>query len=49
MVNLFFNVTPTEIKVDGDSIDVAMVINEGQQATIQRCGVLWEIPKPTSK
>ncbi|MBP6515711.1 MAG: outer membrane protein assembly factor [Chitinophagales bacterium] len=32
---LFFNVTPTEIKVDGDSIDVAMVINEGQQATIR--------------
>lgn len=32
---LFFNITPTEIKVEGDSIDIALVVNEGQQATIR--------------
>lgn len=32
---LFFNITPTEVKVDGDSIDVAMMVTEGQQATIR--------------
>jgi len=33
---LFFRVTPTEIKVDGDSIDVEMRVYEGAQATINR-------------
>lgn len=32
---LFFNVTPLEVKVDGDSIDVELRVNEGQQATIR--------------
>lgn len=32
---LFFNITPTEIRVEGDSIDLALVVNEGQQATIR--------------
>jgi outer membrane protein insertion porin family len=32
---LFFSVTPLEVKVDGDSIDVEMRINEGPQATIR--------------
>jgi outer membrane protein insertion porin family len=33
---LFFRVTPTEVKVDGDSIDIEMRVYEGQQATINR-------------
>lgn len=33
---LFFRVTPVEVKVDGDSIDVEMRIQEGPQATIKR-------------
>lgn len=32
---LFFSVTPLEIKVDGDSIDIELRINEGTQATIR--------------
>lgn len=32
---LFFSVTPLEIKVEGDSIDVEMRVNEGPQATIR--------------
>ena len=31
---LFFNVTPVEVRIEGDSIDVEMVIFEGEQATI---------------
>lgn len=33
---LFFSVTPVEVRIDGDSIDVEMRIFEGQQATINR-------------
>jgi outer membrane protein insertion porin family len=33
---LFFNVEPTEVKVDNDSIDVEMRIYEGKQATISK-------------
>jgi len=32
---LFFNVTPVEVAVEGDSIDVEMRIREGSQATIK--------------
>jgi outer membrane protein insertion porin family len=32
---LFFTITPMEVKVDGDSIDVELRVNEGQQATIR--------------
>lgn len=31
---LFFNVQPTEVRIDGDSVDVEMRIYEGKQATI---------------
>lgn len=31
---LFFSITPAEVKVDGDSIDVELRISEGPQATI---------------
>lgn len=31
---LFFSITPAEVKVDGDSIDVELRITEGPQATI---------------
>ena len=37
---LFFNISPTEIKVDGDSIDVELRINEGQQAIINEVRIL---------
>lgn len=33
---LFFNVEPTEVKIENDSIDVEMRIYEGKQATINR-------------
>jgi len=33
---LFFNVTPIERRVDGDSIDIEMRIIEGEQATINK-------------
>lgn len=33
---LFFNVTPLEVKVEGDSIDMEMRISEGEPATINR-------------
>lgn len=33
---LFFRVSPTEVKVEGDSIDVEMRVYEGQQATISK-------------
>jgi outer membrane protein insertion porin family len=33
---LFFSITPVEVKVEGDSIDVEMRIQEGPQATIKR-------------
>ncbi|MCS6818457.1 MAG: POTRA domain-containing protein [Chitinophagales bacterium] len=32
---LFFNVTPLEVKIEDDSIDVELRINEGPQATIK--------------
>lgn len=31
---LFFNVTPVELSIDGDSVDVEMRISEGKQATL---------------
>lgn len=37
---LFFSVTPMEIKVDGDSIDLELRINEGAQATIREVRIL---------
>lgn len=33
---LFFRLTPVETRIDGDSIDLEMRINEGQQATINK-------------
>ncbi len=33
---LFFNVQPVELRIEGDSIDVEMRINEGTQATINK-------------
>lgn len=33
---LFFNCTPVEVAVEGDSIDIEMRITEGKQATINR-------------
>ena len=33
---LFFSVTPVEIKIDGDSVDLEMRIYEGAQATIRK-------------
>ncbi len=33
---LYFNADPQEISVDGDSIDVDILINEGKQATINK-------------
>ncbi len=37
---LFFSVTPMEIKVEGDSIDLELRINEGAQATIREVRIL---------
>ena len=37
---LFFSVTPMEIKVEGDSIDLELRINEGAQATINEVRIL---------
>lgn len=37
---LFFSVTPMEVKVDGDSIDIELRINEGAQATIGEVRIL---------
>ncbi|GAB3327790.1 outer membrane protein assembly factor BamA [Marivirga atlantica] len=36
---LFFNVTPVEVKVDSDSIDVEMRIYEGSKATISEVNI----------
>ncbi|MGF1534540.1 MAG: outer membrane protein assembly factor BamA [Bernardetiaceae bacterium] len=33
---LFFNVTPAEVRIEGDSIDVEMRVFEGEQATINK-------------
>lgn len=33
---LFFNVTPAEVRVEGDSIDIEMRVFEGEQATINK-------------
>lgn len=33
---LFFSVTPVEVKIDGDSVDLEMRIYEGAQATIRK-------------
>ncbi len=37
---LFFSVTPMEVKIDGDSIDLELRINEGAQATIREVRIL---------
>lgn len=37
---LFFSIQPTEIKVDGDSIDVELRITEGPQATINEVRIM---------
>jgi outer membrane protein insertion porin family len=37
---LFFSITPAEVRVDGDSIDVELRINEGPQATINEVRIL---------
>ena len=37
---LFFNVTPMEVKIDGDSIDLELRINEGAQATINEVRIV---------
>ncbi|HRN95373.1 MAG TPA: POTRA domain-containing protein, partial [Chitinophagales bacterium] len=37
---LFFSVTPMEVKIEGDSIDVELRINEGPQATIKDVRIL---------
>lgn len=37
---LFFNVTPVEVKVENDSIDLEMRIYEGKQARINRISIL---------
>ncbi|MBX2904198.1 MAG: BamA/TamA family outer membrane protein [Chitinophagales bacterium] len=37
---LFFSVTPMEVKIDDDSIDVELRINEGPQATIKDVRIL---------
>ncbi|MFN8321544.1 MAG: POTRA domain-containing protein [Chitinophagales bacterium] len=37
---LFFSVTPMEVKIDGDSIDLELRINEGAQATINEVRIL---------
>ena len=37
---LFFSVSPLEVKVDGDSIDLELRINEGAQATINEVRIL---------
>ncbi|HLP53197.1 MAG TPA: POTRA domain-containing protein [Chitinophagales bacterium] len=37
---LFFSVTPMEVKIEGDSIDIELRINEGAQATIREVRIL---------
>jgi outer membrane protein insertion porin family len=37
---LFFGVTPMEVMVEGDSIDLELRINEGAQATIREVRIL---------
>ena len=37
---LFFSVTPMEVKIDGDSIDLELRINEGAQATINEIRII---------
>jgi outer membrane protein insertion porin family len=37
---LFFSVTPMEVKVDGDSIDLELRISEGAQATINEVRIM---------
>ncbi len=36
---LFFNVTPIEVRVEGDSIDVELRVSEGPQATINQVNI----------
>ena len=36
---LFFNVTPVEVRIDGDSIDIEMRVYEGAQATISQVNI----------
>lgn len=40
---LFFNVTPVEVSVDNDSIDIEMRIYEGKQARINRVTIVGNI------
>lgn len=37
---LFFSVTPLEVKVEGDSIDIELRISEGSQATINKVTII---------
>ncbi len=37
---LFFSVTPLEVKVEGDSIDIELRVNEGAQATIREVRIV---------
>jgi outer membrane protein insertion porin family len=37
---LFFNVTPMEVKIEGDSIDLELRISEGAQATINEVRII---------
>jgi outer membrane protein insertion porin family len=37
---LFFSITPAEVRVDGDSIDVELRISEGPQATINEVRIM---------
>ncbi|MEO1449884.1 MAG: POTRA domain-containing protein, partial [Bacteroidota bacterium] len=37
---LFFNLTPVEVLVEGDSIDLEMRVSEGPQATIRKINIL---------
>ncbi len=36
---LFFNIQPEEVAVEGDSVDIVLRINEGEQATINRVSI----------
>lgn len=36
---VFYELTPVEINIDGDSVDLEMRIREGQQATIRHIGI----------
>ncbi len=37
---LFFNIEPTEVAIDGNNVDLAFVIHEGEQATINDIKIL---------